>query len=268
MNNFLEYIESSFKNMKETESLYKYKQKLIAEMTERANELVATGLRDDKIIAQIIMEEYPDIAGEYKKQQKIKKQSRSFFRKGAAASVGAVGGVFALVVVFLLVSFITNAWAKTWLILVGGIFVGLIAVMVLLAGKMTKKKGRLTIPARLLCFISVILFAVLWFLIMKVGFNVNSSWISFLLMVPLGMVLDVVLTMLLNKKTGILSLVFYLPVIFTLLYVTLGIAGIMPWHPGWILILVGILADLAIVLVRLLKGTKEQEEEDMSWSED
>ncbi len=267
MNNFLEYIESSFKNMKETESLYKYKQKLIAEMTERANELVATGLRDDKIIAQIIMEEYPDIVGEYKKQQKAKKQSRSFFRKGAAASVGTVGGIFALVVVFLLVSFITDAWAKTWLILVGGIFVGLIAVMVLLAGKITKKKGRFTVPARLLCFVSVILFAILYFLVMKVGFNVNGSWISFLLMVPLGMVLDVVLTMLLNKKTGILSLVLYLPVIFTLLYVTLGIAGVMPWHPGWILILVGILADLAVVLVRLLRGTKEQEE-DMAWSED
>lgn len=268
MNNFLDYIEISFKDMKETESLYKYKQKLIAEMTDRANELVASGLRDDKIIAQIIMNEYPDIKGEYLRQRKAKKKSNSFLHKSAITSVGVIGGVFALVVAFLAVSFITNAWSKTWLILVGGIFLGLIAVLVLGAGKIAKAKGKLTVPARLLCGVAVVLFAVLYFLVMTIVFNVKGSWVIFLLMIPLAMILDVALTLVFNKKTGIFSLLLYLPVIFTLFYVVLGIAGLIPWHPGWLLILFGVLADLAIVLLRLLNGPKVQKEEDDQWSED
>lgn len=268
MNNFLEYIEKSFENMKETESLYKYKQKLIAEMTNRANELVATGLRDDKIIARIIMEEYPDIVGEYKKEQKMKKKSGGFLHKGALATVASVGGVFALVCIFLAVSFITGAWSKTWLILVGGIFVGLIAIFVLLAGKLTKRAGRLTVPARLLCGVSVVLFAVIFFLFLTVVTKTSGSWIIFLLAIPFAMILDVVLTIILNKKTGIFSLLLYLPVIFTLFYVVLGVAGVLPWHPGWLLILFGILADIVIVILRLTRSVSISAEEDEAWSED
>ena len=70
-----------------------------------------------------------------------------------------------------------------------------------------------------------------------------------------------------NKKTGIFSILLYIPVIFTLFYVVLGIAKVLPWHPGWLLILFGILVDFAVVAVRLISGTKVKEEED-TWSED
>ena len=85
--------------------------------------------------------------------------------------------------------------------------------------------------------------------------------------IPFAMIFDMLLSYKFNKKTGIFSVLLYIPVIFTLFYVVLGIAKVLPWHPGWLLILFGILVDFIVVGVRLLSGTKVKEEDD-KWSED
>ncbi len=267
MNNFLEYIDKSFENMKETESLYRYKQKLIAEMTERANELVAAGLKDDKIICAIIMDEYPDLAGRYKATVSRKKVISRKKRTGSLMAVGSLGGIFAAVCVYLAVSFLTGAWGKTWMLLLGGIFSVLVFLFVAASGRLTKKSGKFSIPSRFLCAAAVLLIAVYMFLFTTVIVPVQGNWIIFILAVPFAMIFDMLLSFKFNKKTGIFSVLLYIPVIFTLFYVVLGIAKVLPWHPGWLLILFGILVDFIVVGVRLLSGTKVKEEEDI-WSED
>ena len=268
MKNFLEYIDKSFEGMKETESLYRYKQKLIAEMTERANELVAAGLKDDKIIAAIIMEEYPDLAGGYKAKMKEKATMSKKSRTGSLFVVGALGGIFGAVCLYLAVSFLTGAWGKTWMLLLGGIFAVLVVLFVLLSGKITKKKGKFGIVPRFLCGASVMLIAVYMFLFTTIIVPVPGSWVIFILAVPFAMIFDMLLSYKFNKKTVIFSILVYIPVIFTLFYVVLGIAKVLPWHPGWLLILFGIFADIVIAGAKILFGTKVKVEEDDSWSED
>ena len=267
MNNFLEYVDKSFENMKETESLYRYKQKLIAQMTERANELVAAGLKDDKIICAIIMDEYPDLEGRYKAAVKRKTEMSKKGGKSSLMAVGVMGGIFAFVCLFLAVSFLTNAWSKTWMILLGGIFAVLIFLFISLSGSLTKKAGKFGFLPRILCALSVFLIATYMFLFTTVIVPLPGSWIAFVLAVPFALIFDMLLSFKFNKKTGIFSIILYIPVIFTMTYVFLGIAGVLPWHPGWLLILFGILVDFIIVGVRLLSGTKVKEEED-EWSED
>lgn len=267
MNSFLEYIDKSFENMKETESLYRYKQKLIAQMTERANELVAAGLKDDKIICAIIMEEYPDLAGRYKAAINRKAEMSKKSRAGSLMAVGAMGGIFAFVCLYLAVSFLTGAWGKTWMILLGGIFAVLVSLFIAISGKLTKKAGKFGFLPRILCGLSVFLIATYMFLFTTVIVPVPGSWISFVLAVPFALIFDMLLSFKFNKKTGIFSVILYIPVIFTLTYIFLGIAGVLPWHPGWLLILLGVFVDFLVVGVRLLSGTRVKEEED-EWSED
>ncbi len=267
MNNFLEYIDKSFENMKETEALYRYKQKLISEMTARANELVAAGLKDDKIICAIIMEEYPDLAEGYKASVKEKTAMKKKTRKGSILALGTFGGIFAVVCLYLAVSFITGLWGKTWMLLLGGIFAVLVFAFISLSGRLTKKSGRFGFFARALCFVSVLLIATYMFLFTTVIVPVQGSWIIFILAVPFAMIFDMLLSYKFNKKTGIFSILLYIPVIFTLFYVVLGIAKVLPWHPGWLLILLGILVDFIVAGVRLLTGTRNAEEDDR-WSED
>ena len=164
MNNFLEYIDKSFENMKETESLYRYKQKLIAEMTARANELVAAGLKDDKIICAIIMEEYPDLVGKYKASVKEKTAMKKKTRTGSIFAVGTLGGIFGVVCLYLAVSFLTGLWSKTWMLLLGGIFAVLVFAFITLSGKLTKKSGKFGLVSRVLCGASVFLIATYMFL--------------------------------------------------------------------------------------------------------
>lgn len=267
MNNFLEYIDKSFENMKETESLYRYKQKLISEMTERANELVAAGLKDDKIICAIIMEEYPDLAGRYRSSVKEKATMKKKTRTGSIFAVGTLGGIFGAVCLYLAVSFLTGAWGKTWMLLLGGIFAVLVFAFITFSGKLTKKSGKFGFFSRVLCATAVLLIATYMFLFTTIIVPVQGSWIIFVLAVPFAMIFDMLLSYKFNKKTGIFSILLYIPVIFTLFYVVLGIAKVLPWHPGWLLILFGILVDFIVVGVRLLSGTKTEEEED-TWSED
>ncbi len=268
MKNFLEYIDKSFEGMKETESLYRFKQKLIAEMTERANELVNAGLKDDKIIAAIIMDEYPDLVGKYKATMKDKATMSKRSRTGSLFAVGTFGGIFAVVCLYLALSFLTGAWGKTWMLLVGGIFAIFVVLFVLLAGKISKNKGKFGFIPRFLCFTSVMLIAVYMFLFTTIIVPLPGSWIIFILAVPFAMIFDMLLSYRFNKKTGIFSILLYIPVIFTLFYVVLGLAKVLPWHPGWLLILFGILVDIIVVAAKLIFGTKVNPEEEDAWSED
>ena len=76
MANFIEYVDESLKNFPQTKSLYRFRQKTIAEMTERANELVSKGIKDENVITQLIISEYPNLSEEYGKTvgENIKKK--------------------------------------------------------------------------------------------------------------------------------------------------------------------------------------------------
>ena len=122
LKNFIEYIEESCKNIKDSHIAYKYKRKILDEMTERANEITGAGLRDEKVIADLIAQEYPDLEQNYyvyEKEEK-KKARASLLRK-----IFAIGGVLFFIAIFVAyfsISKSTGAWSKTWLIIVGGIF--------------------------------------------------------------------------------------------------------------------------------------------------
>ena len=61
MERFIDYIESSCSGLGKSHSAYRYKKKVLDEMTERANEITRTGLKDEKVLCDIITEEYPDL---------------------------------------------------------------------------------------------------------------------------------------------------------------------------------------------------------------
>ena len=188
-------------------------------------------------------------------------------KTGSLMTVGALGGIFGAVCLYLAVSFLTGAWNKSWMLLLGGIFAVLVLIFVTVSGKLTKKSGKFGLISRILCMFAVFLIAVYMFLFTTVIVPVSGNWIIFILSVPFAMIFDMLLSYKFNKKTGIFSILLYIPVIFTLFYVVLGLAKVLPWHPGWLLILFGILVDFVVVAVRLVSGTKVKEEED-AWSED
>ncbi len=139
---FTDYAEKALKKLPNTKSAYLYKQEIIARMTARANELVESGLSDNNVINELIINEFSDIEKEYYERLKKKKKQAKAKNKGSLAVLGIIGYILILVGAFLGVSFFTGSWDKTWLIIVVGILVAVIVALAVacLAAFAKKKK--------------------------------------------------------------------------------------------------------------------------------
>lgn len=147
---FTDYAEKELKKLPNTKSAYLYKQEVIARMTARANELVESGLTDNKVINELIINEFSDIEKEYYERLKKKKKAAKSKNKGSLIALGIVGYVLLLVGAFLGVSFVTGAWDKTWLIIVVGILGAVIAGLAGGCFALFAKKKKMAVFALLL----------------------------------------------------------------------------------------------------------------------
>lgn len=206
---FSDYAEKALKKLPNTKSAYLYKQEVIARMTERANELVKSGLSDNKVINELIIDEFSNIEKEYYVRLKNKNKKKKAQNKGTLAALGIIGYILILVGAFLGVSFVTGAWNKTWLIIVVGILGAVIA----------------------------------------------------------GLALSCVAAFAKKKKFAIFALLVAIPAIASLVYVILGLTGLLSWHPGWLIVVASVFVDFILIIVRVIASTKTKEEDEI-WEDD
>ncbi len=262
MANFIEYVDRSLENFPKTKSLYEYRQKTISEMTKRANELVSKGIKDDNVITQLIISEYPDLAEDYGKAvgEKIKKKKAARNIKGAV--IGGISYVLILVMTYLGVSFKMGNWDKSWLIMVIGLLLPAFLVMVVAALKKKGESKGFSAVSRLLLAASVAIGAVLLFLFLFFALDVSKGWIVFVLAVPVALIADAAFSIVTKQKFNLLTYMIYIPVCASLLYVALCLTGFLSWHPGWMLIVLSVVADLVIALADMFSKSKKNTEEE------
>ena len=147
--NFTDYAEKALKKLPNTKSAYLYKQEIIARMTERANELVKSGLSDNKVINELVINEFSDIEKEYYERMKNKKKASKKKNTGSLAALGVIGYILVLIGAFLGVSFVTGSWDKSWLIIVVGILGAVIAGLAVAALIAVIKKKKFAVFALL-----------------------------------------------------------------------------------------------------------------------
>ena len=261
MANFIEYIDKSLADFPQTKSLYEYRQKVITEMTQRANELVSKGIKDDNVITQLIISEYPDLAGDYGKSvgEKIKKQKTVRNVKGAV--IAGISYVLVLVMTYLGVSFKLGNWDKSWLIMVFGLLLPALGALVLVALKKKGESKGFSAVSRVLLGASVAIGAVLLFLFLFFALSISKAWIVFILAVPVALIADAGYSIITKQKFNLLTYMIYIPVCASLLYVALCLTGLLSWHPGWMLIVLSVVADLVIALADMFTKSKKNTEE-------
>ncbi|MBQ1995196.1 MAG: hypothetical protein II237_03270 [Clostridia bacterium] len=262
MANFIEYVDKSLESFPQTKSLYEYRQKIIGEMTQRANELVSKGIKDDNVITQLIISEYPDLAADYGKAvgEKIKKKKTVRNIKGIA--IAGVSYILVLVMTYLGVSFKMGNWDKSWLIMVFGLLLPALAGVVLAAVKKKGESKSFSAVSRVLLGASVAIGAVLLFLFLFFALSVSKAWIVFILAVPVALIADAAYSIITKQKFNLLTYMIYIPVCASLLYVALCLTGLLSWHPGWMLIVLSVVADLVIALADMFSKSKKNAEEE------
>lgn len=256
MSDYISYVDESLAGIENSKSLHLFKQKIIAEMTQRANDLIEKGVKDDKVVSNIIIGEYPDLKERYFNEIKSSKNKKDKVKYTKVGILGVMGYVLALVFVFLALSFLTSAWHITWLIIVGGLFIpsGLLMILSAFRGK----KGG--IAQRLGIFFGVMLIVTVLFLIMQVGLGFSKSWILFLLGVVAAIIVDAGYATACKDNVSYGTYVLYLPVIASSIYVVGGIAKIIPWHPGWMMIIAAVILDIVILMFKVLTSKKDDNE--------
>ena len=268
---YTDYVDKELSVYADSKNLYLFKKELLAEMAERANEIIATGIDDEKVLNDLVISEYGDIDKRYTKFVKAKKDKKKAILNSRIVIVGILGFVLALTILYLCVSFATNAWNKTWLIMLFGVVAGAVGATVVISKKMEKKLGKFNLVQRLLSVADVFLVAVFVFLTLKVVFFMEKAWLMLIAAVVVALVADVVMAFRAKEKTALINALIYIPVIATILYVLMALTGVLGWHPGWLMVVVSVMVDIIIIMVKLMKVPNAEEEfeaEDEEWSED
>ena len=267
---YTDYVDKELSAYKDSKNLYLFKKQILSEMAQRANEIISAGIDNEKVLNDLVISEYSEIGKRYTLFVKEKSDKKKNKINTKIIIAGALGAVLAVAVLYLCVSFLTNAWSKTWLIIVGSVVAGVIGVFFALGGKLEKKFGKFNLIQRLFSVLGVFLGCTFLFLVLRIGFGMMNAWLMFIIAVALALVIDVVMAVKSNQKTAFANLLIYIPVIATILYVVMSILGILSWHPGWLLVVLSFMADIVLVIIKLLKTSKtvETEMEDDEWSED
>ena len=242
---FKRYLEQQFRAIRPTLAAAEYREKMLKQLMDRAQELRIKGMDDEDLIYDMCIDELGDFGATLAAFDEQEHKVANAKRNALLGAVCGVGAVLALVVIYLIVSFLVpNSWGLTWLILVGGAFAGVIAFSVVLLVKFGKAKKY--IAMRLMPPVIIVLLCVYLFLLLQLVARVEMAWLTFLVMVMMIAVFDGVMAFITDFKFRWIELPIVIEVFCVMLYVIIGIAvGAEFWHPGWLLCLGGVVAAIA-----------------------
>ncbi len=248
---YLDFLDKELEAFPDTPSLYRFKREITAEMTQRANEITAAGIKDDKVLNDLVISEFENVAERYAKEQKTAASLKKAKKYAKLSFLFSSLYFIAVTCIFLLYSLVSRNWGKSWLIMVAGAFGFVIIMLGFLSASAIEKKGSYK-PARFSFAVSIILIAVFIFLTLITA-HISGAYIIFIAAPAIILIGDALFAVFTKSRTAIFSILLYLPVIAALLYVCLGISGIIAWKTGWVLIIAALLADIAIGIKRTLK---------------
>ena len=226
-----------------------FRVRLYKDMKARAQELRIKGMTDEDLIVETVLEDYEDIGERLSAFEDKEIKENAGKRNAVFGAVVSVIAILLLTLTYVLVGSLANVWHPTWLIMVGGVFLGIGVLLAFLAYKVIRKKKFLLL--RLIVAIAEVLLSVFVFLLLQIVFRLDGSWMAFLAMVVLIAGVDVAIAFFTGSKGRWIELPVFVEIFSVMLFVMLGILLVGFWHPGWIMCLVGVvfgLVELAAIL--------------------
>lgn len=267
MDKFIEYIESSLPKNGNGDILYKFKREKLEEMTRRANEITARGITDSRVVDDLIISEYPDLKSDYEKYYIEKTASQRSKKAFFLNLIGSAIYLLTLIVSYLSVSFITQNWGQSWLIIVNGICLWVCYLLAVGAKKLTSMRRFLHPVARLMLGGAVMVFFVTVFLFCLVVLKAPHSWVIVIAGIAMMFVCDSIYIAVTKQKLAILSYLVYIPAFSAMLYIILSGINLISWFTGWIIIPLSLILNLAIIFIAIAKNTRVKQEVEDVWKE-
>lgn len=268
MERFINYIETQLKDIDGGNDLHLFKRRTLDEMKARAAEVRTRGLSDETVIEDLIISEYSDLPTSYKAFASVAKQKRTTKRRLITNSVGSVVYILTLLVCYLYLSFTTQNWEKTWVLMVGGVLVWTVYILSLFIVRITKMRQIFHIIARVMLAGCVMILSTVVFISSLEFFRFEGYWSIFIVGVAVLLAADAIYLTITKKKLVLFSYLLYIPFEGAMMYVILGALGIVAWNKGWLLVILSVIIDAAIILFSLVKNSIEKWEVVSAWKED
>lgn len=253
---FRAFLEIEFRFIANSKEADAYKAELLDNLMARADDMVKAGEKDEDKIYKSCIEQLGDFR---ETLENFKKTVNPKYQAKRAVNVLIYCLLFSVAVVgaYLAVSF-TKAmpWSNSWLILVGG-FLGGIVVMSVYACVVLVMKKKYAL-GRPLIHVAIVLSTVVAYLCYSILTpNVwKTSWLLFLIMAILSTGIECIYDFLTESKLANLSLMVFLPVSFSVVYVMLSLSKMLTWHPYWFLPAIAVVFDIVYSLILIKRKLK------------
>lgn len=268
MERFINYIEQSLAGITDGKVSYKFKRKTLDEMNEREKTLEKRGLLDKTVREELVISEYPDLVGAYNDFALEAKRKRTTKRRIVTNGAGSVVYLIVLLSVYLKLSFSTQNWEKTWVLLVGGVLLWVVYLMFLFVIRITRMRQIFHAAARLLLAGCIMLVSTVVFICSLEFFRFDGYWCIFIGGVALALVADALYASFTKKRLAMLCYLIYIPIIGAMIYIILSALGFVLWNSGWLIIIFALVVDVAIVVGSLVKNSVERWEVVSAWKEE
>lgn len=253
---FKSYLEQAFRKIRPTKAAMEYRLETLTKLEEAAQDYRIKGMTDDEAIYRLCIDSLGDFDANLQEFDRNLTEVPKKNNLKRNIAVGAIGSVAAIIALYLILS-LTGAvgWGMSWLILLGAVVAAVVAVDVVLMLKAFKDDKFLV--ARLFNVGTVILVFVFMYLCIHLSVHPGYDWYIFLCMVPAAGIMDIAIGFVTKSKLTIPEIFVWAMLTSVMLYVMLGVAGVMAWHPGWLLPALTAIAIVAIVASLLISRSKK-----------
>lgn len=251
------FLEEKFRAVAPTKAAMEFRKETLRRMQNYAQDLKVKGMEDEDLIFEMCVQELGDFDKVLRDFEEVHVQAVSDRQKFNYIMLGIAAGIFALVVAYLLLGVLLHAWHPAWLLIVGGVLMGVAAVAVLLAVKFGKdavknKSNIKWIFMRLCAVVVEVLLTVIVFLCWQILAPApRFAWYSFLVMVCMLFLVDTVIAFITKSKIAFWESLIAVIVTAALVYVMVGVAVPNFWHPGWMMMPIAIFVDMVLIVARI-----------------
>lgn len=252
--NFLErfktYLRSLFKLVPPTKEAAELREAMLGDLMSRAMDLKESGgLTDDEIYEKCIesIGDYQPMLNELR-MKPLESVRSPLFQRGLLSVLTIT--LFAVVLYLVLAVSIEGFWGVGAYTVFPIAAVAIIAVATANPLQRAFRLKRPVIAAGILSLYSVILCTALFFVLwLGAGISPGKTWVSFTY-IPFLIAISVAVATKIAKKSLFVPLLIAVPAAAVPIYLTAAVATGL-WHPLWIIILVGLLADILLLIFRI-----------------
>lgn len=244
---FVDYIENSLRDIPYDDILYNFEKKTAEEAEKTERRVRKAGLNDEKIINDLLVSEHADIREKYGEYRRAELKRRREHRMHVLFAKGTPIYFLAAVAVYLLISFATHAWNRTWLAIIVAVTVWYDTVGGWFVYELATKRRAFHIISRVILALGVMLTSVCVYL----HFQMLAPFINCWVIVTGGVILmycaDVIFAAVTKQRMLIINILVYILASSPMLYVILCGVRVLQWRTGWLLIIGAIFLDILTV---------------------